>query len=299
VSGSASRQSWTQRWEAYWFEEVPPHAYAALRIALAAVILAGHIGLGPIDRYWALDGISPLPSNPNGPRAWLLEHGLGVVAGRTFWLASCLSSVGMLLGWKSNLFVLTTFMGLWLQSAWNRYPLSSAHTVATVLLFCLVWADTSRVWSIDARQRGRDGGGAVGASTIWPLRLLRYQVALIYVSSGLTKILYPVWRDGTAVYWAINLNAFHRFPWPIPVALEPMLWLLTWSTLAFELLFPVLVWFRRTRPAVLLLGIALHLGLLVTLELGPFSWVMMASYVAFLDPKTVQQWMEGSGRRNR
>ncbi len=122
---------------------------------------------------------------------------------------------------------------------------------------------------------------------IWPLRLIRCQVSLIYLSSALWKLLYPIWRDGSAVYWALNLNAFHRFPWQLPVAAEPLVVLLTWGTLLFELFFPLLVWFRVTRTPTLLAGLGLHLGLWLTLEIGPFSLVMMASYIAFLDPSRV------------
>ena len=99
------------------------------------------------------------------------------------------------------------------------------------------------------------------------------------------KFAYPTWRDGSAVYWSLNLNVFHRFPWPLPPAADPVVSLLTWGTLAFELSFPVLVCFRRTRAAVLLGGIGLHLGLGLTMELGPFSLVMIAGYAAFLDPE--------------
>lgn len=39
---------------------------------------------------------------------------------------------------------------------------------------------------------------------------------------------------------------------------------------------------RRNRAP--LAGIGLHLGLLITMEIGPFSLVMIASDLAFLDP---------------
>ena len=55
-------------------------------------------------------------------------------------------------------------------------------------------------------------------------------------------------------------------------------------TLAWELAFPVLVWFRRTRPAMLLIGLALHLGMWVTMEVGAFMPTVLIAYMAFLDP---------------
>ena len=49
--------------------------------------------------------------------------------------------------------------------------------------------------------------------------------------------------------------------------------------------------FRRTRAAALLGGIGLHLGLGLTMELGPFSVVMIACYAAFLDPERTPAMM--------
>jgi len=275
------------RWEAYWFELVPPHVFALLRILFAAVALLSLAGLTPVEMFWSLDGLSPLPSNPSGPRAWLMARGLSAAAGWAFFGYSAVAASAMLVGLRSDAAVLCTFLGLSLQTYWNRLPLSSAHQVELVVLFCLIWTETGRVWSLDARRHTRDGAQDATGLPIWPLRLIRAQVALIYLSSALWKLSYPAWRDGTAVYWALNLNGFHRFPWPIPVALEPLLPFFTWGTLLFELLFPVLVWFRATRGPVLVMGLGLHLGLWLTLEIGPFSWVMIASYVAFLDPRRV------------
>jgi hypothetical protein len=219
-----------------------------------------------------------------------LAHGLGVVAGRLFFAYSALAATAMLLGYRSDLAVLATFLGLWFQTYWNKLPLSSAHQIALVVIFGLLWTETGRAWSVDARRRPRNTWDQVAGVSVWPLRLIRCQVCLVYASSALWKLLYPAWRDGSAVYFAINLNAFHRFPWPLPVAVEPYIPLLTWSTLLFELLFPILVWFRVTRTPTLVAGILLHLGLWITLELGPFSLVIMASYIAFLDPQRVALW---------
>ena len=103
-------------------------------------------------------------------------------------------------------------------------------------------------------------------------------------NSGISKLAYPVWRDGAAVHYAVNLNIFHRFPWPLPPSLDWATTIATYVTLVWEITFPVMMLSRVTRPFALLLGIALHAGMWSTLELGPFSFMMIASYLAFLDP---------------
>src|SRR6185369_15369507 len=94
---------------------------------------------------------------------------------------------------------------------------------------------------------------------------------------------------GSAVYYVLNLNTFHRFPYDIPPQLIWMTTLATYSTLLWELSFPFMVLRSRSRQIVLVLGVAIHLGMWATLELGPFSWVMIASYSAFLNPATVKK----------
>jgi hypothetical protein len=261
--------------------EIPPHSYALLRIALGAVGLLSLFGLTPISLYWHLDSLAPIAGD--GIRGWVAAHGLGTVMGNTLfvWLVCAFSA--MTIGFRSDAAVFCSLVGLVAQTRWNDYPLSSAHQLMTVLLFCLIWTETGQVWSVDARRADDETSRLLPA---WPLWLMRCQVALVYLSSGLYKLSYPMWRDGSAVHWALNLNVFHRAPWPLPVGVAPLEVLLTWGTLIFELTFWLLVLFKRTRPLALAGGVALHAGLFATLELGPFSFLMIASYVCYLDPAT-------------
>ena len=271
-------------WLAEWFAaEIPPHSYALLRIVLGLVGLLSLAGLTPLSMYWPLDGLAALPSD--GVRAWVAMRGFGSAAGTALFVWLLVSFAAMTIGARSDLAVLAAFVGLIAQTHWNGLPLSSAHQVMTVLLFCLIWAETGQVWSLDARW----ATGAPRPQPAWPLWLMRCQIAIVYLSSGLYKLAYPVWRDGTAVHLALNLNAFHRFPQPIPVQLAALESLLTWGTLAFELGFWAFVIFRRTRPWALLAGIGLHAGLFATLELGPFSFLMIASYISYLEPAWVRK----------
>jgi hypothetical protein len=273
-----------------WEHRIPPHSYALLRIALGIAGLTALLGLTPVEMYWPLDGLIPITSSRAVPREWLIEHGLSNLAGWTLFLVIFAACLAMTVGFFSDAAVVAAFAGQIIQARWNNSPLSAAHQVVTVLIFCLLWAPTGRVWSLDAYLRRKDANRAVEQWPVWPLLLMRFQVSLIYLSSALSKIAFPVWRDGSAVYWALSLNEFHRFPWVIPSSAAPLLAALTWATLAFEFLFPVFVCFRRTRPAALWAGVGLHVGLWLTLELGPFSWVMLASYLSFLDPEKTPNW---------
>jgi hypothetical protein len=85
------------------------------------------------------------------------------------------------------------------------------------------------------------------------------------------------------LHYVLNGATYRRTPWLLPAELFAGTVLLTYFTLFWELTFPVLIW-SRLRPVVLWCGVALHVGMWVTMEVGVFSPTILAAYVAFLDP---------------
>jgi hypothetical protein len=280
----------SKKWETFWFEDVPPDLYALLRIVFGFLGLICVLELTPVSMFWAIDGIAPIPGSGLGIRSFLMDHGLGGVAGWAYFLGSVLMFSLMTVGFMTRFVVWCSFIAAAFLWSWNHLPLSSAYQVLVSLLFCLVWADCSGEPSIDALVRRRRGLEPVAnAQPIWPLRLMRFQVCLIYFNSGISKFAYPVWRDGAAVHYSVDLNIFHRLPWPLPPSIDWVTTLATYVTLLWEITFPLMMFNRITKRIALAVGIALHLGMWSTLELGPFSFVMIGSYLAFLDPVKFSQ----------
>jgi hypothetical protein len=54
---------------------------------------------------------------------------------------------------------------------------------------------------------------------------------------------------------------------------------------------------RWTRRAALTLGVLMHVGMWATLDLGTFSFVMLASYIAFIPPERIERWLPGVSPR--
>jgi hypothetical protein len=207
-----------------------------------------------------------------------VDAGLGAPLGWTFFFACAAAFTAMTLGVRARVTVVAAFLASLLQTRWNPLPLSLAHQVLVATLFTLMWAESGEVLAVERRPR------QVESCPVWPLRLLQIQVALIYVNSGLWKLLGSAWRDGTAVYYALSSDVFQRFPGGVPPGIFWLSAAATYLTLAWEIAFPVLVIWRPTRRIALVLGVLLHLGTWMTMEIGAFSWMMLATYVAFLDP---------------
>ena len=288
-------------WERFWFQSVPLDIYALLRIAFGAVGLISLFGLMPVSDFWVPESLIPSPEGGLGIQAFLFRNGFGAIAGAMLFgfMVACFTC--MLFGFRSQWAVTGAFLGTLTLSFWNPLPLAGGNEVLSVLLFYLIWADCSGAPSVDAWLARRRAGKHIAESTsesIWPLRLIRLQVAYIYINTGLWKLLGDAWRDGSTLHYVLGLNGFQRFPIDIPNAYQWMLTLGTYITLAWEIGFAILILLPWTRALAIATGIALHLGLWFTLELGPFSPIMLASYVAFANPVRVPEFIARLHRRS-
>jgi hypothetical protein len=72
---------------------------------------------------------------------------------------------------------------------------------------------------------------------------------------------------------------------------------LTFGTLLVEIAIPFLIWFRATRPYVVVLGILLHLWIMVCMILPVFGILMVATYLCFFSEDEVGQAREWLKRR--
>ena len=273
----------TARWRGFWFRDAPPHLFALLRILFGLLGLLSTLAVADFATFWDPAGLV------SGSATSAVSEG-GDALGRTVGVALLVALLGsyaaMTVGYRSHLAVSLAFLGSVAQSQWNELPLSAAHEVQRSVLFALIWADCGVVWAVDARRPLRTTklpDSTDHRQPVWPLRLIQIQVAVIYASSGLWKLAGQQWRHGETLHYVLNNNVFRRFPDGLPVSLEPAAMVATYVTLIWELGFAPMLCFRWTRRVALALGVALHAGMWITLELGQFSAVMLAAYCAFLN----------------
>jgi len=281
-------------WRRFWFAEIPPHSYAVIRILTGIVGLATLVGAWN-PAFWDVDGIVPL-SGAWGLGPWLLAHGLGHIAGRLLRDLLVIAYACMALGIFTPVTVPLVFLGSTGMLSWNFLPYSGAQQLLHELPFCLIFVDSGAVWSLDAWSRNRKGSaGPPRLEPTWPLRMLQFQLALLYFAAGLWKLGNATWRSGLALHYVLNDQLYQRIPGDLPGVFFGATVALTYLTLVWELTFPLLVCFRATRPVALVIGLLLHLGMWVTLEVGAFMPTVLIAYVAFLDPwqteRRVRRWL--------
>jgi hypothetical protein len=113
--------------------------------------------------------------------------------------------------------------------------------------------------------------------------LLQWQVIVIYLVSGYDKLLEPAWRTGEVFDQIRNFEVMFN-PWfDAALSSAPLRLAAAWTTIAFEMMFGILVYVKRTRLWVLCVGIVFHILIWLMLGLPDFASVMMISYLIFLN----------------
>ena len=129
--------------------------------------------------------------------------------------------------------------------------------------------------------------------SVWPQRLIGLQICYVYLGAFASKALNPNWRNGEAMmnaFMAPELSRFLLTEEAITPLIKIACVLACWSTLAFELFFPVMVWHQKIRLPLLLMGILFHLSIEATFTLPTFSALMMITYILFVSDEEVE-WL--------
>ena len=177
-------------------------------------------------------------------------------------------------------------------------------------LVILLFSRCGKTLSLDARRRT---GAFVdeSAAPAWPRHLIVLQLVWVYFTAGVHKTQSAWWPAGelSALWRVLHDPHFARFDATLLSQhvswTYPMTQLGTAGTMIFEVLAPLFLlalYYRRTahrpgrvralfnrlrvREAWLLLGVSLHLGLLLTINLGIFPLGMLALYPVFLKLET-------------
>jgi hypothetical protein len=174
----------------------------------------------------------------------------------------------------------------------NPLVLHGGDHVLRLMAFLLIFSRAGEMWSLDQwLAAGR--GEVVAEARAWCTRLMQLQVAVLYLKSVVAKLEGEAWRQGTAVYYALESRSYRRLR--LPRFARTLAWsrVATWGTLAIEAALGSLVWVPVLRYPVLAAGVALHVIMEVFLNLQLFGATMIVCLTLFLEPATVQAGLEG------
>jgi hypothetical protein len=110
------------------------------------------------------------------------------------------------------------------------------------------------------------------------------QVILVYLTAALYKLGGTQWIDGTALYYTMHIDLYST-AWLKTFITNHVLMgkIFTWIGLAYQVVFPILIWIKSVRKSFLIVGIAFHLFIAFAMELFGFGAAMIICYLLFWD----------------
>lgn len=273
------------------------HSVVFLRIAFGIIVLIQWFSIWQsLELFWGPDGLVSLDTAVKYNDVWrfsffeFLPNDQRVPIFLSLLLF--LGTFGMIVGFFTKASIGLAFFTLISFHNRNIYILNSGDIVVRNFLFLLLFTHCGDIFSVDhwiRRKRGLVGLEPVEKSP-WALRLIQIQFCIIYVATVMFKVKGSMWADGTAVYTATRLDEFVRMPLGILNNLATIKFL-TWSTLLVELALGTLVWVKDLRYWILLAGVALHLGIEMSMVIPLFEWIMIAAMLCMVDSRDIKKIM--------
>lgn len=263
-------------WRRLWFQRIDPRGPALARMGLAITAVWTFADLLFLQGEWLFTDqgllLTDMARKNNGGKLrtlWDPEHGfehwwdvLLVLTDRwtilhirsdppfvytmfgLLFLFGGMMTVGL---WTRFSSIMTWLLALQLYN-YNTIYYTGGDTVMRVMLFIGMFIDWGQAYSVDAWRRRRKAilGGATQLPApkriaAWPVRMMMLQLACIYCATGLLKS-GPTWANGSALYYALNLDHFYRWPMHLVYAWAHELYItrmMTWVVHWWEVLFPM------------------------------------------------------------
>jgi hypothetical protein len=272
----------------FWLGTVDPRPFALFRIGLGVSLIHDLFDYArDLRAFLADDGMLPrgLVKDWWTWGIFDLAGSLPVVA--LIYVLGCLAIVAFTLGWKTRLATIASWLFLSSLHHRNYYVTDGGDDLARILLFWAMFCDLGGAWSLDARHRATR---LVGMPAMVP-RLLQLHIGVLYFAAGRLKFRQG-WLHNNVIYQTLQLDGFVRPLGGLMGRYPDLCAVLTRSICLMELAFAFFafapLWRKPTRAVAIALGLAIQLGILLTMRVGIFTEVMLWVCAMWLQP----EWLD-------
>ena len=264
---------------------------ALLRIAVAIILLLDLCQRADdLEAHYSDFGLAPrsLVIENMSSRWFASFHflsGVWQVQGALFVVAAFLA-LALLIGYRTRFATIGCWAFLISLNVRNPYILQGGDVLLRVVLFWAMFLPWGAFFSLD-RAPLSSTSQIPKCVVTWGTVAFAAQIVAVYWFSVLAKTGSEWWRDGSAIYYALSIDYMvtplgHWLLQLPPVVVQ----LATWSVLGYEIIGPALLfcpWFTGPMRTLAVLGfVVLHCGFLVTLLVGIFPLIGIASILFFL-----------------
>lgn len=315
-----NKLSWSQKtvenifdWR-YWLGEIDTRWLSIFRILFSLVLLKDaiyHLVLAEI--FYSDVGVVPRVNLFDGlvrvPRFSLMDAIGEPWLATLFFIVWIIVLIGLLLGYRTRLMTILNFIIILSVHERNGYILTSADTLMRVMCFWMMLAPMGQYYSLDAIRQGwrqfKSAGQPVDdrprTAFALPIRLMQWQLVIVYVCTAYLKTQGALWVNGDALHYIAQINTMLT-PMGEGLRLLPavLLKMMTYYSMLAEIAIPLLLlspfFWRWSRAFAFSLALTLHGGIALMLSIPDFSIVMLLCYLPFFDPAWLQ-WLSNKFKR--
>ena len=282
-------------WHQFWFDPVDAYCLGIIRLLTGWMLVYNLLVWGiDLQAFFGINGLQPLQTiidfHRNDPvfsfwfyvpEHWIFAAHWTCVGIAVLFFLGVATRVTSILA-----FVITISYSI-------RVPVANFGLDQILGMLCLYLAigPSGACLSFDrwwkqwrARSQNTEASAGRYSSARVALRLIQIHMCVIYFWAGLAKLKGDSWFTGEAMwrvlaseeYQTMDLTWMAWVPWlPYLVAHVTVIW---------EMTFCILIWNRKFRPWMLLIGTGMHVGIGAFLGMWTFGLVMTYAYFAFSDP---------------
>jgi len=295
-------------WQYCWFRPISSAGFGLMRLGF------GVIGFVTFLLQWS-DVMKFYTS------AGLLPHNLVDQMVRSAWRFSLLDALSPTLVFLLYLVLLVALVlitvglytrialivGVLLMYSFHEYALitlDGGDTLLRLIGFILMLSPCTQSITVTnlwkrmelVRTTGKDQPAHERTMSVWPYRLLLWQMIIMYVASSVEKFTGSTWREGSAVAITLHHGDFSRLPTALADALAGFSPAIGWFTILTQLAWilllfiPILIWIRVLpqasqsvlKRALLLSGVLIHGAIFLLMDVGTFSLTVFVAYLGLL-----------------
>lgn len=254
-----------------------------LDLAVRAISLTDHYGDGgvlpsfAVPDFWKEDWWWSLHLWEGGPPYILIS----------LFVIHALAAIFLVIGYRTRIVtIISWFLIVSLHNA-NPFVLYGGDILLRVVLFVGIFLPWGATFSVDQVLRHQKPSSKRVLSG-WAAAYL-VQLGFLYFFAAEFKS-GSEWLRGEAIYYALSFDYYVTHFGKLLLGLPHLLTYLTYGVLALEYLAIVFLFFPiftiPLRLIALILLIVMHLGLALTLNIGLFSWIVIAALMAFIPSAT-------------
>ena len=203
------------------------------------------------------------------------------------------AAVAMSVGFCTRVATGATFVIVAYNLFLSTTHVHSNRAYLVIVLAALTVAPCGRELSVDAWIRARRGRPPLDPRAPgWPLWLLRFEAAVVYGASGLSKLVDPDWFGGTVTWHRIvqvrdRLEASPLPGWAVSLLADRSFHTVAAKVIVITELFIAigLLW-RGTRYAAVWVAVCFHVAIEVSASVQVFSYLAIAALVIWAVPST-------------